>query len=454
METILVIDDEKRMHRILQISLEGLGYSVISASSGLEGVELAKARMPSLVITDMKMPGMSGMEVLQEIKKMDEEVPIIIMTAYGTVQSAVEAMKTGAFDYILKPFDIAEMEVIVQRALRYRRLYRDNELLRTELHSKYRFDNIIGTSNEMQHIFNLITKIAPTKSTVLIRGESGTGKELIAGAIHCHSNRSTFPFIRLNCGAIPGTLLESELFGYEKGAFTGADRQKPGRFELADGGTLFLDEIGDMDTSLQVKLLRVLQSGEVEHLGGTKTIQVDVRVIAATNSDLEQLIREGKFREDLYYRINVVPVDIPPLRERRDDIPVLTLSFMDKYTDETHQSKKIISPKAMEMLVRYDWPGNVRELQNMIERAVVLNRSETLTPKSFSFPDRPRKAAISLDDVVIPEEGLSLMKVVEEIEKGYLKKALIQAGGVQIKAAELLHITRKILRYKMEKYDI
>jgi two-component system NtrC family response regulator len=410
--------------------------------------------MPSLVITDMKMPGMSGMEVLQEIKKVDEEVPIIIMTAYGTVQSAVEAMKSGAFDYILKPFDIAEMEVIVQRALRYRRLYRENELLRTELHSKYRFDNIIGTSNEMQQIFNLITKIAPTKSTVLIRGESGTGKELIAGAIHCNSNRSTLPFIRLNCGAIPGTLLESELFGYEKGAFTGADRQKLGRFELADGGTLFLDEIGDMDTSLQVKLLRVLQSGELEHLGGTKTIQVDVRVIAATNSDLEQLIREGKFREDLYYRINVVPVDIPPLRERRDDIPVLTLCFMDKYTEETHQPKKVISPKAMEMLVRYDWPGNVRELQNMIERAVVLNRSETLTPKSFSFPDRPRKAAISLDEVVIPEEGISLIKVVEEIEKGYLKKALIQAGGVQIKAAELLHITRKILRYKMEKYDI
>lgn len=454
MEEILVIDDEKKMHRILQISLEGLGYEVTTASSGLEGVEMARSHMPSLVITDMKMPGMSGMEVLQEIKKMDEDVPVIIMTAYGTVESAVEAMKRGAYDYILKPFDIGEMEVIVDKALRYRRLSRENEQLRSELHSKYWFENIIGKSRSMQKIFQLVDQIAPARSTVLVRGESGTGKELIAGAIHCRSDRASSPFIRLNCGAIPATLLESELFGYEKGAFTGADRQKPGRFELADGGTLFLDEIGDMANSLQVKLLRVLQNGELEHLGGTQTIRVDVRMIAATNADLEQRIREGRFREDLYYRINVVPIYIPPLRERREDIPLLTHYFMDRYTEETHQNKKTITPEALEILMGYGWPGNVRELQNMIERAVVLSRSDTLTPQAFAFPHRPRKAALSPDDITLPEEGLSLTKVVEELEKVYLKKALIQAEGVQTRAAELLHITRKILRYKTEKYGI
>jgi len=454
MEEILVIDDEKKMHRILQISLEGLGFHVIPASTGLEGIERAKTLTPSLVITDMKMPGMSGMEVLHEIKNIGEEIPVIIMTAYGTVQTAVEAMKAGAFDYILKPFDISEMEIIVEKAVRYRRLARENEQLRSELQSKYRFDNIIGRSNPMQRIFQLINQIAPTKSTILIRGGSGTGKELVAGAVHYHSNRSSMPFIKLNCGAIPGTLLESELFGYKKGAFTGAERQKPGRFELADGGTLFLDEIGDMDTLLQVKILRVLQNGEFERLGGTQTIRVDVRMIAATNTDLEQRVREGRFREDLYYRINVVPIEIPPLRERREDIPLLVHHFIDKYSEETHQTKKTILPEAMDLLIHYDWPGNVRELQNLIERAVVLTRSDTLTPKSFTFPDRPRKTAASLNEIIIPEQGISLSDVVEELEKSYIKKALIQAEGVQIRAAELLHTTRKILRYKMEKYGI
>ncbi len=442
MEEILVIDDEKKMHRILQISLEGLGYRVTTASTGLEGVELARIRMPSLIITDMKMPGMSGMEVLQESKKIDDEVPVIIMTAYGTVQSAVEAMKAGACDYILKPFDITEMEVLVEKALRYRRLSREYDQLRSEVHSKYRFDNIIGKSGAMQHVFQLITQIAPTRSTVMIRGESGTGKELIAGAIHYHSDRASSPFIKLNCGAIPGTLLESELFGYEKGAFTGAERQKPGRFELAHGGTLFLDEIGDMESLLQVKLLRVLQNGEFEHLGGTRTIRVDVRVIAATNTDLEQRVREGRFREDLYYRINVVPIEIPPLRERREDVSLLAHHFVDKYSEETHQAKKRISAEAMEMLIGYGFPGNVRELQNMIERSVVLTQSNTLTPESFAFSFRPRKS------------GASLTQVVEDLEKEYIKKALIQAEGVQTRAAELLHITRKILRYKMEKYGM
>ncbi|MEK6777213.1 MAG: sigma-54 dependent transcriptional regulator [bacterium] len=454
MEEILVIDDEKKMHRILQISLEGLGFHVSSASTGLEGIELAKTRPPSLVITDMKMPGMSGMEVLHEIKNIGEEIPVIIMTAYGTVETAVEAMKAGAFDYILKPFDISEMEVVVEKAIRYRRLSRENEQLRTELQSKYRFDNIIGRSNSMQRIFQMITQIAPTKSTVLIRGESGTGKELVAGAVHYHSNRSSMPFIKLNCGAIPGTLLESELFGYERGAFTGAERQKPGRFELADGGTLFLDEIGDMDMLLQVKILRVLQNGEFERLGGTQTLRVDVRMIAATNTNLEQRVREGRFREDLYYRINVVPIDIPPLRERREDIPLLVHHCIDKYSAETHQAKKTILPEAMEMLIHYDWPGNVRELQNMIERSVVLTRADILTPRSFTFPNSPQKPATSLNDITIPEQGVSLSDLVEEMEKSYIKKALIQAEGVQIHTAELLHITRKILRYKMEKYGI
>ncbi|MDX1764696.1 MAG: sigma-54 dependent transcriptional regulator [bacterium] len=454
MEEILVIDDEKRMHRILQLSLEALGHRVTAAASGLEGVELARTRLPSLVITDMKMPGMSGMEVLSAMKEMEEDVPVIIMTAYGTVETAVEAMKAGAFDYILKPFDISEMEVIVEKALHYRRLSQENEQLRSELHSKYRFDNIIGRSAGMRRIFSLIEQIAPTKSTVLVRGESGTGKELIAGAVHYHSTRASGPFIKINCGAIPGTLLESELFGYEKGAFTGADRVKPGRFELADGGTLFLDEIGDMENALQVKLLRVLQNGEIEHLGGTETIEVDVRVVAATNTDLEQKIEQGRFREDLYYRINVVPIDIPPLRERRDDIPVLATYFIDRLSEETHQAQKTITPEAMDQLIHYDWPGNIRELQNMIERAVVLTRSDTLTPKSFPLPQRGKKQPYSVDDVMIPENGISLNQVVENLEKAYLKKALIQAGGVQTQAAELLQNTRKILRYKMEKYGL
>ncbi len=454
MEEILVIDDEKKMHRILQLSLEGIGCRVLTADSGLEGVELARDHLPSLVITDMKMPGMSGMEVLEEIKKIDEQIPVIIMTAYGTVQTAVDAMKAGAFDYILKPFDISEMEVITQKALEYRKLSREIVQLRSELQSKYRFDNIIGKSPGMQRIFNLITQIAPTKSTIMIRGESGTGKDLIAGSVHCHSDRASAPFIKLNCGAIPGTLLESELFGYEKGAFTGADRRKLGRFELADGGTLFLDEIGDMDAALQVKLLRVLQSGELEHLGGTRTLQVDVRVIAATNTDLEQRMREGRFREDLYYRINVVPIEIPPLRERREDIPLLVHFFMDKYAEEMNRGKKNITPEAMEQLIHYDWPGNIRELQNMIERAIVLSRSETLTPQSFSFPDQQKRPSRLPGEIRIPEEGISLTQVVEELEKAYLKKALIQSGGIQTKAADLLGITRKILRYKMEKLGL
>ncbi len=454
MEEILVIDDEKKMHRILQLSLEGIGCQVLTAGSGLEGVELARDHLPSLVITDMKMPGMSGMEVLEEMKKIDDQIPVIIMTAYGTVQTAVDAMKAGAYDYILKPFDISEMEVITQKALEYRKLSREIVQLRSELQSRYRFDNIIGRSPGMQRIFNLITQIAPTKSTIMIRGESGTGKDLIAGSVHCHSDRASAPFIKLNCGAIPATLLESELFGYEKGAFTGADRQKPGRFELADGGTLFLDEIGDMDTALQVKLLRVLQSGELEHLGGTRTLQVDVRVIAATNTNLEQRMREGRFREDLYYRINVVPIEIPPLRERREDIPLLVHFFMDKYSEEMNRGKKNITPEAMEQIIHYDWPGNIRELQNMIERAIVLSRSESLTPQSFNFSNQQKRPSLTPGEVRIPEDGISLTQVVEELEKAYLKKALIQAGGIQTKAADLLGITRKILRYKMEKFDL
>ncbi|NOY53068.1 MAG: sigma-54-dependent Fis family transcriptional regulator [Deltaproteobacteria bacterium] len=454
MEEILVIDDEKKMHRILQLALEGIGCRVRTAGTGMEGVDLARSRLPALVITDMKMPGMSGMDVLEEMKKIDDQVPVIIMTAYGTVQTAVDAMKAGAFDYILKPFDIAEMEVITRKALEYRKLSREIVQLRSELQSKYRFDNIIGKSPGMQRIFNLITQIAPTKSTIMIRGESGTGKDLIAGSIHCHSDRASTPFIKLNCGAIPGTLLESELFGYEKGAFTGADRQKPGRFELADGGTLFLDEIGDMDAALQVKLLRVLQNGELEHLGGTRTLQVDVRVIAATNTNLEQRMREGRFREDLYYRINVVPIEIPPLRERREDIPLLVHFFMDKYAKEMNRGEKNITSEAMEQFIHYDWPGNIRELQNMIERAIVLSRSDTLSPRSFSFPDQQSRSSGHREEVRIPKEGISLTQVVEELEKAYLQKALIQSGGIQTKAADLLGITRKILRYKMEKFGL
>jgi len=376
------------------------------------------------------------------------------MTAYGTVQTAVDAMKTGAFDYILKPFDISEMEVITRKALEYRKLSREIVQLRSELQSKYRFDNIIGKSPGMQRIFNLITQIAPPKSTIMIRGESGTGKDLIAGSIHCHSDRASNPFIKLNCGAIPGTLLESELFGYERGAFTGADRQKPGRFELADGGTLFLDEIGDMDASLQVKLLRVLQSGELEHLGGTRTLQVDVRVIAATNTNLEQRMREGRFREDLYYRINVVPIEIPPLRERREDIPLLVHFFMDKYAEEMNRGKKNIAPEAMDQFIHYDWPGNIRELQNMIERAIVLSRSDTLTPRSFNFPGRQDPSSPHPEEIRIPKEGISLTQVVEDLEKAYLQRALLQSGGIQTKAADLLGITRKILRYKMGKFGL
>lgn len=454
MEEILVIDDEKKMRRILQLALEGIGCQVRAAGSGMEGLDLARSRLPALVITDMKMPGMSGMDVLQEIKKIDDQVPVIIMTAYGTVQTAVDAMKTGAFDYILKPFDISEMEVITRKALEYRKLSREIVQLRSELQSKYRFDNIIGKSPGMQRIFNLITQIAPTKSTIMIRGESGTGKDLIAGSIHCHSDRASNPFIKLNCGAIPGTLLESELFGYERGAFTGADRQKPGRFELADGGTLFLDEIGDMDASLQVKLLRVLQSGELEHLGGTRTLQVDVRVIAATNTNLEQRMREGRFREDLYYRINVVPIEIPPLRERREDIPLLVHFFMDKYAEEMNRGKKNIAPEAMDQFIHYDWPGNIRELQNMIERAIVLSRSDTLTPRSFNFPGRQDPSSPHPEEIRIPKEGISLTQVVEDLEKAYLQRALLQSGGIQTKAADLLGITRKILRYKMGKFGL
>jgi two-component system, NtrC family, response regulator len=453
MDTILVVDDEKNYLLVMETLLTGAGYEVLTIDSGEEALEQVRRNDLDLIITDMKMPRMSGIELMEQLKKVYPDLPIIMMTAYGTVEKAVEAMKKGAFDYILKPFKNEELLLTVHKALKLRHLLTENRRLQQDLEQRYRFENIVGNSKAMQSIFAMVEKVAQTRATVLISGESGTGKELIARAIHHRSPRSTGPFISVNCGALTETLLESELFGHEKGSFTHALAMRKGRFELAEGGTLFLDEVAEMSPALQVKLLRVLQEMEFERVGGVKTIQVDVRVVAASNRALKTEVDAGNFREDLFYRLNVVHMEMPPLRQRSEDIPLLVTHFMHKYADANHKEGVRLEPEVMKILLRYTWPGNVRELENLIERAVILCSDNTITAADLPANVAEAPEAEFNIDLLVPTH-VPLPEALEKIEEMMIRRALNQSGYVQVRAAELLGITKSLLQYKLKKYQI
>lgn len=442
---ILVVDNEERMCELLKASLESNDFNVDTAFDGEAGLERFRSYQYPLVITDLKMPRLSGLELLEQIKEISPETDVILMTAYATAQTAVQAMKQGAYDYLIKPFDMEELRLKVDRLFEKQKLESENRDLRLQLKSRFDFENIIGQSGKMQDVFKMVEKVCDGDTTVLIRGESGTGKELIAQAIHQYSPRSEKPLIAMNCGAIPENLLESELFGYEKGAFTGADRTKIGKFEQAGKGTIFLDEIGDLSPSLQVKLLRVIQSKHFERVGGTESIPLGARIIAATHRNLEESLKKGDFREDLYYRINVFPIFLPPLRERREDIPDLVEHFMDSFGTD---GKVEITAEAQQILKDYDWPGNVRELENVIERAVILRGQDAIAPTHLPQHLMFRKSAEFFTE--LPEEGI----VLEDHERKLIREAIKKAGGNKSKAAELLGITRRKLYSMMERLGV
>ncbi len=452
METILIVDDEKNYLFVLEALLGSEGYEIITTDKAADALNLIEESELDLVITDMKMPGMNGMVLLEEAKRINPDLPIIIMTAYGTIEMAVEAMKKHAYDYIEKPFKNEQLKLTVKKALYNYRLVKENRMLSQALSEKYRFGNIIGRSRPMLEIYDLITKVSQTKASVLITGASGTGKELIANAIHYNSPRKDKPFISINCGALTETLLESELFGHEKGAFTGAISMKKGRFELADEGTLFLDEVGEMPPPLQVKLLRVLQEMAFERVGGTKTIDVDVRILSASNRNIEQDVKEGNFREDLFYRLNVIHIEVPSLRERGEDIRLLVHHFLEKYGADEKKEKLRLSSEAWKTLFNHDWPGNIRELENVIERAVVLNNSGLIEPEDF--PSYLSGAEKDLDiERFIPADA-PLQRMLEQIEAQHIKRALIRSNNVQAHAAEMIGITKSLMQHKMKKYNI
>ncbi len=436
---ILVVDDEAPVREILKKGLSQMGgFSVEVARNGLEAIEKIENDVFDLVLTDMKMPGMDGLELLKTIKGTWPDMMVILITAYGSVETAVEAMKMGANDYITKPIDLNELSIHISKAQRENLLFRENRLLRLEVRKKFEFKNIIGKSRPMQEVFSLIEKVAPSNSTVIIYGGSGTGKELVAKAIHYNSSRADKPFIPFNCGAIPETLVESELFGHTKGAFTGAIQAKRGLFEEANGGTLFLDEISIILPSVQVKLLRVLQEKEVMKLGSAERTKIDVRMIAATNENLETNVRKGIFREDLFYRLHVFPILLPDLKDRKEDIPLLAYHFLDLYTKENQKQIKGISKEAMKLLLEYHWPGNVRELENAIERAVVMADQDYLTPKDFS-----KNLKEGAPDLI--KKGVMDRKSLEDIKAEYITEILKETGGNKKIAAEILKVNPRTL---------
>jgi DNA-binding NtrC family response regulator len=447
----ILVDDEELNRDLLQQILEREGYQVAIAANGQEALALLRQEAFHVVLTDLKMPGMTGVEVIRELKMLAPSTMGIIHTAYGSVETAVEAMKAGAYDYVTKPVRRDELLVVIQRALEFQHLHHENVSLRKQLKAKYKFDNIVSDNEKMQAIFTQVEKVADTDSTVLIYGESGTGKELIARALHYNSYRQDKPLVPINCGAIPEDLLESELFGHEKGAFTGATAQRLGRFELANGGTIFLDEIGEMRPSLQVKILRVLQEREFERIGGTRTIKVDVRILAATNKNLEDLVARQQFRDDLFWRLNVIPITMPPLRERLSDIPLLVAHFIARFNAEKKQHLTGISPEALQMLQSYHWPGNVRELENTVERIAILKGSGMIMPEDL--PEKIARPSLSrsVPGVNIPDDGIDFDAMVETFEKQLLMQALVKAGGVKSKAANLLHMNRTTLVEKVKK---
>ena len=438
---ILVVDDEEKLRRVIELHLISAGFEVDKARSAEEAIQLVDRA--DMVITDLRLPAMNGLQLLSLIRRQNAHAPVVVMTAFGTVESAVEAMKSGATDFLLKPFSLDHLTAVVQKALEMRALRDENRELKEELGRRYQFDDIKGRSPAMQEIFATIMRVAPTRSTVLLAGESGVGKDLIARAIHFHSPRRDRPFVKINCTAIPENLMESELFGYEKGAFTGAGASKPGKFEQADTGTVMLDEIGDVPPSIQVKLLRVLQEREFERLGSNKTLHIDVRVIAATNQDLRAALEQGTFREDLYYRLNVVPISIPPLRARREDIPFLAEHFVKTLAAENECAIETITEAAIKKLTEYHWPGNVRELQNVIERSLVLCDSPTLDADDIKLGAATKPRAQSGDHLL--PDGMTL----DEYEQSIIRDALQRADGNKSQAARLLGLTRNALRYRL-----
>ncbi|MBW2109034.1 MAG: sigma-54-dependent Fis family transcriptional regulator [Deltaproteobacteria bacterium] len=451
METILIVDDERNYLVVLGAFLSELGYETITADNAPDALEIVESTDLDLVLTDMKMSPMNGIELLRRIKEKNPDLPVVMMTAYGTVEKAVEAMQLGAFNFILKPFENEALRQVVEKAVGAYRLLKENRRLVDALENLYRFDNIVGKSKSMQAVFDVIRKVAHTKATVLITGESGTGKELIARAIHFNSPRRNKPFVAVSCAALSETLLESELFGHEKGAFTGAIAMKKGRFELADGGTLFLDEIGEVPAALQVKLLRVLEDMRFERVGGMRTIDVDVRLLAATNKDLKAEVEAGRFRKDLYFRLNVVHIHLPPLRERTEDVPLLAAHFAKKYAREAQRGEMTVSAEAMRFLCNHRWPGNVREFEHAIERAVLLSQGDQIR-----LDDLP-KNLMGFSDLELPLEWDrlgSLPETLDAIEKRLIQKALALSNNVQSQAAKLLGIPRNNLHYRLKKHNL
>jgi two-component system response regulator PilR (NtrC family) len=452
--TVLVIDDEEMMREVLETLLEREGYEVRLAASGNDGLELARSVPFDAAIVDVMMPGIDGIETLEELKKIDDELPVVMITAFASVETALAAMKRGAFDYITKPFKNDEVLAVLRNATERRRLVIENRALRQSLQARYhKFANIIGRSPRMRQVFDLIIQAAPSRSTILIQGESGTGKELVARAIHTNSPRSDRPFITVNSGNLPPDLLESNLFGHVKGAFTGAVYPKKGLCELADKGSIFFDEISNVPIETQSKLLRVMQEREFMRLGGVETIRVDVRIIAATNVDLKRMVDDGRFREDLYYRLHVITIELPPLRERKEDIPLLVQHFLEKYGEENRKTGVDLSPEALDLLMDYDWPGNVRELENVIERAVVLSAGPRVG--ADLIPEHVRSARpFQIPHIVVPPEGISLKEVITDFEKRLIESTLEAAGGVQKRAAELLHVKPTTLNEMIKRYEI
>ncbi len=455
---ILIVDDEVRMQRLFEINL-GPRYQILTASSGEEALGVVKDQNITLLITDLKMPGLSGLALLQEARKILPDLPVIIMTAYGTVEGAVQAMKEGAADYILKPIKMEEMEVLIEKTLAVSRLENENRDMRQELKTIFGPGNIIGRHPGMQKVTHLIQQVAGNKATVLIQGESGTGKELVARAIHYESDRSGKLFVVINCAAIPSTLLESELFGHEKGAFTGAVKTKKGRLELADQGTLFLDEIGEMPKELQVKILRVLEEQKFQRVGGMEDIEVDNRILAATNKDLKQAVEAGNFREDLYYRLNVITIFIPPLRERKDDIPLLVEHFLAKHRETLNKKVTHVSKEALNLLIDYPWPGNVRELENAIVRALVLCPGDRIQPRDLVEDLRKERKREEIKVPADKQELISMKKEVqkkikEEMEKKFIEEALKQERGNILRAAARVSMDRRQFQNLVKKYGI
>jgi DNA-binding NtrC family response regulator len=439
---ILVVEDEEKLRRVIELHLVSSGFDVDKAATAEEGLKIVDRA--DLVLTDFKLPNMDGLQLLGLIRRQNAQVPVVVMTAYGSIETAVESMKAGATDFLLKPFSLDHLMQVIHKALEVRDLRDENRKLKAELGRRYEFDSIIGRSENMQEIFAAIERVAPTRATVLLAGESGVGKDLIARAIHFHSPRRDRPLVKINCSAIPENLMESELFGYEKGAFTGASTSKPGKFELADTGTVFLDEIGDVPANIQVKLLRILQEREFERLGSNVTRHIDVRVIAATNQDLRAALEQGTFREDLYYRLNVVPLNIPPLRERKQDIPFLANHFVQKLAPDAGCRVESITDAAIEKLMGYHWPGNVRELENVIERSLVMCAGTRLEAADIKLENAPQRQRAQGDAHFVPE-GMSL----DEYERDIIREALRRAAGNKSQAARLLGLTRNALRYRL-----